>query len=117
MQFLMKHLLLPLLIVLLMSVAASAQVRDKRLCQVYGTFYVEQEKQMADFSVFVEETEGFADLSVFLEENQLYADQSGLWFFVDQPGLADYRIYLERDKNRADFCIFYTNTRSFAGCR
>lgn len=85
-------------------------------CKIYGTVYIERDRTQADLSVYLEETESFADLVVFKEDNSLYADKSGMWYITDKPGLADFRIYIESIKGRAHFSIFYTNTRSFAGC-
>jgi hypothetical protein len=94
------------------------QAQNSQLCDLYGTVYIEKEKTLADFSIYIEETsESFADLVIFREDNQLFADKSGIWYFTDNRGLAQYRVFIEKNKDRADFSIFYTDTRSFAGCR
>jgi hypothetical protein len=98
----------------LMAVATQAQ--RLKPCNLYGSVFFVKDKYLADFTVYLEETESFADLVVFREDNALYADQSGIWFITDKMGLADYRVYIETIKGRANFTIHYTDSRSFAGC-
>ena len=85
-------------------------------CQIFGTIYIETNKEMADYSVYVTDSEPFADLVVYKQDNQLMADDVGLWYITDQRGFAEYTIYLEEDQNLADFIIFYTDLESFATC-
>jgi hypothetical protein len=96
--------------------AVGAQAQRLKPCNIYGSVYFVKDKFQADFSVYIEETESFADLVVFREDNALYADKSGVWFIANKIGLADYRVYIETIKGRANFSIHYTDNRSFAGC-
>jgi hypothetical protein len=113
----MKYLLMLCFVLLLSFSGQQASAQNKRLCDIFGTVYFEQEKSFADFSIYIEEEESFADLVVFKEDNQLFADKSGVWFPTTNRGLAQFRIYIEKDKNRADFKVYYTETKSFAGCK
>lgn len=104
-----------LIFVLFMPDNIQAQAFDP--CTLFGTVYVTPYAEEAHFIVFEEETEGFADILVFPEENQLFADRKGLWFFTDDPGFADFIVYLNDDRSFADFSIYFTETESFAGCQ
>lgn len=109
----MKKLVIAATLCLLVTAAAAQR---RKPCDLFGTVYFVKDKLDADFTVYLEETESFANLVVYREDNALYADQSGVWFITDRLGLAQYRVYVETIKGRADFTIHYTETRSFAGC-
>jgi hypothetical protein len=113
----MKYLFMLSFVSLLILSGQQAMAQNKRLCDIFGTVYFEQERSFADFSIYIEEEESFADLVVFKEDNQLFADKSGVWFPTTNRGLAQYRVYIEKEKNRADITVYYTQTKSFAGCR
>jgi hypothetical protein len=102
---------------LLVLTGKQAFAQNSRICDIYGTVYVESDRRFADFTIYIEKEESFADLVIFKEDNQLFADKSGLWFFTTNSGLADFRVYIEKEKHLADIKIYYTETRSFAGCR
>lgn len=85
-------------------------------CNVYGAVHVLKEKRGADYIIYMEESDAFADLLVFKEEHKLYADKSGLWFLEKNKGLADYRIYITKNQDEADFSVFYIDSPTFAGC-
>ena len=87
------------------------------VCRIFGGIYIEQDKSRAQFYVFEEETEGFADLLVFEEENRLFADQSGVWYFTEERGLADFTIWFTESRSAADFSVYFTDVVSFAGCK
>ena len=96
--------------------ATATQAQRLKPCEIFGSVYFVSDRAQADFSIYLEETESFADLVVFREDNALYADKSGVWFIADRPGLAQYLVYVETIKGRANFSVHYTETRSFAGC-
>ena len=85
-------------------------------CDIYGKIYIESNPRYAHFRVFEDDSEAFADIIIFEEENTLYADQVGHWSFVDDRDFADVYIYIEKDRNMADFSVYYTDYESFAGC-
>jgi hypothetical protein len=88
------------------------------ICDAYGSIYIETEnRNRADFTVFVSKENSFPDLKVYLEENKLYADKVGHWYFVKDRELADYVIFIEKDKGRARYSVFYTDIESEAGCQ
>lgn len=91
--------------------------QTSQICNLYGTVFIENNPNDAHFIVYVEETEGLADMLVYQEDNRLFADRKGIWFFTKNRGLSDFSVYFEREKNRADFTIFYTEVQTFAGCR
>ena len=86
-------------------------------CRIFGAVYVEENKSRAQFLVFEEETESFADILIFEEENRLFADQSGMWYFVEERGMADFTIYFTKNRGTADFSVYFTDVASFAGCK
>jgi len=85
-------------------------------CQVYGVIHVASEPDRVDFFVYEESTEAFADILIFEEENQLFADRSGVWFFSENRGLADYTIYFVESRGESHFSLYFTDSESFAGC-
>lgn len=87
-----------------------------RFCNLRGLVNIAKEKAQADFIVYEEESEAFADFLVFEEENRLYATEAGIWFFVENRGIADFSIYFTKSKGEADFVIAYTDSPTFAGC-
>ena len=97
------------------AIASNAQ--DKPWCQLHGSIFETPTKQGADFWVYEEESDAFADMLIFEEENKLYADEPGVWFFVDNIGLADIRVFFTKEKSEADFTIFFTDSTTFAGCK
>jgi len=106
-----------LLIAFLATFTFTVKGQNKPYCNLHGSVYETSEKQGADFWVYEEESEAFADLIVFEEENQLYADQPGVWFFVENKGLADFSIYFTTEKSEADFILYFTDSSTFAGCK
>ncbi|MES2730842.1 MAG: DUF6150 family protein [Bacteroidota bacterium] len=96
--------------------STEAQAQTIKPCEIFGTVCFVQDKFQADFSVYIEETESFATVRVFREDNALYADQTGVWFITNKPAYADYLVYVETIKGRANFTIYYTDTKAFAGC-
>lgn len=104
-----------LVVFVLSTLGALAQ--NKPYCNLQGSIYASPTKQNTDYWVYVEDSEAFADMLVYEEENKLYADEPGIWFFVDNKGIADYRIYFTEEKSEADFVIYYTDSPTFAGCK
>ncbi len=87
-------------------------------CDLRGAVFVEPvDRNLAQYSVFIEETESFAEMLIFKENSRTYADRPGLWYFVENRGLADFVIFYEDEPGYADFSIFFTETASFAGCQ
>lgn len=85
-------------------------------CRIYGTVYVVDNQNEADYFVYKEDTEAFADLVVYKEENKLFADRQGLWHFAENKNFADFTIYYVDNPSSADFSIAFTDAVSFAGC-
>ena len=54
---------------------------------------------------------------VFKEDSKLFADEKGLWYITDNPAIANYRLYIEKDKRYSDFSFSYIEDRLFAGCQ
>ena len=109
----MKILLL-LSILFLGNVGNSNQ--QVRYCSLRGSVYIAKDRTQADFIVYEEESEAFADFLVYEEENRLYATEAGIWFFVENRGIADFSVYFTKSKGEADFIIAYTDSPTFAGC-
>jgi len=101
----------------LLLIGFNSTAQNQPFCRLQGAVYATPTKQGADFWVFEEESEAFADMLVFEEENKLYADQPGIWFFVDNIGLADFAIYFTKEKSEADFVVYFTDSITFAGCQ
>jgi nuclear transport factor 2 (NTF2) superfamily protein len=110
----MALLLFLLHIVFPMNVYAPTQMRD--VCSLYGTVYVEKDRNRADYFVYVEESEAFADLVVYKEQNRLFADKKGLWHFSNNRSLAHFTVYFVNDRHLAHFTVYYTDAATFAGC-
>ncbi len=85
-------------------------------CEVYGSIYVEEYPERADFLVFEESSEAFARLIIFEENNRLMADKKGKWYFTDNPDFADFTVYFTERRGSADFQIYFTEFESLAGC-
>ncbi len=110
----MKKIVLLILSVLL-CITGNAQ--NKPYCNLHGSIFETPTKQGADFWVYEEDSEAFADMLVFEEENKLYADQPGIWYFVENKGLADFKIYFTKEKSEADFIVYFIDSSTFAGCK
>ena len=95
----------------------SSFAQDKPYCNLQGSIFATETKQGADFWVYEEESEAFADMFIFEEENKLYATEPGIWYFVDNIGLADFTIYFTKEKSEADFVVYFTDSITFAGCQ
>ena len=89
---------------------------QNRYCELKGSVFETTDRGLADFIVFEEESEAFADFLVFEEESRLYADRSGLWYFVDNRGLANFAVFFTKEKSESHFSVYFTETSSFAGC-
>jgi hypothetical protein len=100
---------------------ANRQESDLRVpglpyCDLKGKVYIEENPKKALFRVYEEDSEAFADFLVFETENALFADKAGIWYFVENRGLADFSICFVDSKGQADFSIYYTSYESMAGC-
>jgi hypothetical protein len=96
----------------------SEPVSQPDFCELKGAVYVEKnDANMAQFSVYIQESEAFAQVLVFEEDSRTYADKPGLWYFVENPGMADFIIYYVEEEGMADFSIYFTDIASFAGCQ
>jgi hypothetical protein len=96
----------------------TAKKDEISICDAYGSIYIETDnRNKADFTVYLSKENSFPDLKVYLEENQLYADKAGHWYFVKDREMADYVIFIEKDKGRARYSVFYTDIESQAGCQ
>lgn len=96
----------------------SSDNKDQQIqyCSLRGSVYIAPDRAQADFVVYEEDSEAFADFLVYEEENRLYATEEGVWFFVENRGIADFSIYLTQSKGNADFVIAYTDSPTFSGC-
>lgn len=110
----MKKLAL-LVVFILISIVSNAQL--KAYCSLRGSVFETPTKQGADFWVYEDESEAFADMLIFEEENKLYATEPGIWYFVDNKGLADFSIYFTTEKSEADFVVYFIESTTFAGCK
>ncbi len=106
-----------LCLLFILSAVGTSFSQSFDVCDVYGPIYITDKPHEANLRVFVEESEAFADLVVFKEENVLFADAKGLWAFAKNKSFAHYIIYIDKNKDQADFSIFYTDVESFAGCQ
>lgn len=94
--------------------------RDPEYCRIYGSVYLTSDpkyKNLARYVVYMEPEEAFANLVVFKEENKLFADRPGFWYPAPAHDFADYVLFVTTNRAFADFSIFYTKSRSFAGCK
>lgn len=89
---------------------------DDSYCDLKGAVYVETGSRYANFRVYEDSTEAFADMLVYKADNALFADRPGIWYFVNNRGMADFSIGLVGTKGEADFSICYTSLESMAGC-
>jgi len=99
------------------KILAQNRMRYEDPCQIFGTAYVETDRQRATYFVYIETEDDYsADLRVFKEYNQLYADKSGYWFLSKTKAFADFSIFLVPHRSEADFTIFYVEDEIDAGC-
>ena len=105
-----------LLVGLMLLGGSSFTPQQIKYCSLHGSVYITKDRSRADFVVFEEDSEAFADFLVYEEENRLYATEEGVWFFVENRGIADFSIFLSKKKGEADFKIAYTDSPTFAGC-
>ena len=113
------NLFLSINLFLITSILPFRETNHRKLdiCEVYGSVYIETEnRNRADFMVYADEKDSFVDIKVFVQENKFYADKPGMWHITKDRSLADYVIFMEKEKGRAKYTIFYTNTESYAGC-
>jgi len=113
-----KIFFLVLFLTLLESkISAQNRMRYEDPCQIFGTAYVETDRQRATYFVYIETEDDYsADLRVFKEYNQLYADKSGYWFLSKTKAFADFSIFVVPYRSEADFTIFYVEDEMNAGC-
>lgn len=108
------RLITNLVFLLLLSLAGRAQ---PPFCKLSGAFFEESDPARIQYRVYLEETEAFADLVVFKSENALFADKPGLWYFTRSRAEATWFIAFVKEREKADFSVFFTETESFAGCQ
>jgi uncharacterized protein DUF6150 len=101
---------------ILLVAGESRYQQQNRFCDLRGIVYIAKEKSQADYIVYEEESKAFADFLVYEEDNRLYATEGGVWFFVENRGIADFGIFFTNSKGEADFVIAYTDSPTFAGC-
>jgi len=90
--------------------------QQNRYCSLRGAVFITTDRSLADFIVYEESSEAFADFLVYEEENRLYATDEGIWFFVENRGIADFNIFLNKEKGGSDFVFAFTDSPTFAGC-
>lgn len=112
----MKKILIVFLFFFVQQFNTYSALKQHITCQVFGTIYIETQKNRAHYSVYLEEYESDADLIVCKQDNRLFADRPGLWYFVTDRSFADYTIYLESDDSYADFSVYYTDDVGSVGC-
>lgn len=113
----MRKLALFCFIICFMAISSASRAQVADVCELYGAVFIADKPQEAHFLVYLEENETFADLVVFEEENVLFADRKGIWAFTKNRGFSDFSIFIEKDKDKAHFSIFYTDVEAFAGCQ
>lgn len=86
------------------------------VCQIFGSVYIEDDPQYADFLVYEEDSEAFADILVFEVDDRLWANKPGLWHFTETKGFQDFSIYFVESRGKADFSVYFINSEFFAGC-
>lgn len=89
-------------------------------CRIYGSVYLTSDpkyKSLARYIVYLEPEEAFANLVVFKEENKLFADKAGLWYPAPAHDFADHVLFVTTNRAFANFSVYYTKSRSFAGCK
>ncbi|UOQ73846.1 DUF6150 family protein [Hymenobacter cellulosilyticus] len=99
---------------------AAAPVGSIDPCRIYGSIYLETDPNRRSYcfaTVYLEPDEAFADLLVYQEDNKLFADKAGFWYQTPTRDFADYVLFVTDKRALADFYIYYTKSRSFAGCR
>jgi len=109
----LKHILWVLAVLILTSQTPN----QKDYCRIYGIIYFEKYKYAADAFVYIEEDYTQADMLIFKEDSKLFADKEGLWYITDNPALAHYRLYIEKDRRFSDFTIAFIEEQNFAGCQ
>ncbi|WP_236704886.1 DUF6150 family protein [Hymenobacter sp. AT01-02] len=99
---------------------AATQPVSVEPCRIYGSVYLETDPRRKNYcfgTLYIEAEDTFADVLVYKETNKLFADKAGLWYITDSPSFADYSLFVTPQRNLADFAIYFTKVRSFAGCR
>jgi hypothetical protein len=109
-------LTLMILICFLLPETVGRDFQQGDYCSLFGTVYVEKDRNRADYLVYIEESEAFAHLIVYREKNRLFADKRGLWHFTNNRNLANFTIHFVKDRHLAHFSIHYTDAQIFAGC-
>ena len=100
--------------------STSLPVRDPEYCRLYGSVFLTADpkyKSLARYVVYIEPEEAFANLVVFKEENKLFADKPGFWYPAPAHDFADHVLFVTTNRAFADFSVYYTKSRSFAGCK
>jgi len=105
-----------ILVLTMMDSSPSVFSAQVNFCRLFGSVYIEDSAQKADFRVYEEESEAFCNIKIFEVESRVYADQEGLWHFTDKKAFADFSIYFEPKKGLADFSVYFIDIESFAGC-
>ena len=85
-------------------------------CEIYGSVCFVKSQYNAHYVVYVENGDDAADLAVFKEDNKLMADEEGIWYVTESEAFAKYKIFITKERTRADFTIEYIEERAFAGC-
>lgn len=104
-----------LIILSLFFINTEATDSQQRFCSLHGSVFITKDRSRADFIVY-KDSEAFADFLVFEEENRLYATEDGIWYFVENRGIADFSVYFTESKGEAHFTMAYTDSPTFAGC-
>ncbi|MEM7368377.1 MAG: hypothetical protein AAF587_07215 [Bacteroidota bacterium] len=119
----MKYTLVVLiaLMILIPQLSGSAIHRPQAvsvddICQLYGTFYVEEVAAFANYRVHINDNEAFADLKVYVHDSEIFADRPGHWYETNVKAFADFTIYKEKVEGFADFSVAFTTFRTSAGC-
>jgi hypothetical protein len=94
----------------------SPKRKQVEYCKLKGSFFVTENRSIANFLVYVQPEEGFQDFYVFKESNSLYSIEPGHWHMVEDARFADYIIYYTEDRAYSDFSVYYTDIETIAGC-
>jgi hypothetical protein len=105
-------------VIMLLSLVSSPSNSSRQVdfCKVFGSVYVEDSAEAADYRVYKDNSEAFCDIKVFKVDSRVYADQQGLWHFTKNKSFADFSVYFESNKGLADFSVYFIDVESFAGC-
>jgi hypothetical protein len=87
-------------VIMLLSLVSSPSNSSRQVdfCKVFGSVYVEDSAEAADYRVYKDNSEAFCDIKVFKVDSRVYADQQGLWHFTKIKALLIFQYILNQTK-------------------